>query len=84
MLLPPNPFLPSISIFGETFMTLSREPTLYDLLNDPIVHLIMKADGVTKDDILDLYDRVEEDVAADSLPAFICSGLLRAVSRPEA
>jgi hypothetical protein len=57
-------------------MTLFREPTLIDLLNDPIVHLVMRADGVTKSDILDLFDRDEDDVAADTLPAFICSGLL--------
>lgn len=64
-------------------MTLFREPSLYELLNDPIVHLVMLADGVTKDDVLDLYDHHDE-IDADTLPAFICSGLLRTVSRPEA
>lgn len=64
-------------------MTLFREPSLYELLNDPIVHLVMRADGVTKDDILDLYDHHDE-IDADTPPAFICSGLLRTVSRPEA
>jgi hypothetical protein len=80
---PPNSFSASMLIFGETFMTLFREPSLYELLNDPIVHLVMRADGVTKDDILDLYDHHDE-IDADTPPAFICSGLLRTVSRPEA
>lgn len=64
-------------------MLREHEPTLYDLLNDPVIHLIMKADDVSKDDVLDLYDR-NEDAPAESPPAYICSGLLRTVSRPEA
>jgi hypothetical protein len=60
-----------------------REPTLYDLLNDPVIHLIMKAYDVSKDDILNLYDR-DQDAPAGSPPAYICAGLLRTVSRPEA
>jgi hypothetical protein len=60
-----------------------REPTLYELLYDPIVHLVMKADGVTKSDILELFD-ADQDIPVESPPAYICSGLLRTVSRPEA
>jgi hypothetical protein len=85
MFLPTSGFRPATpSIFERNSMTLYREPTLIDLLNDPIVHLVMKADGVTKVDILDLYDRDEDDVAVDTLPAFICNGLLRTIARPEA
>lgn len=64
-------------------MTLFREPSLYDLLNDPFIHLVMKADGVTKSDILELYAR-NVDVPAESPPAFICSRLLKPGFRPEA
>lgn len=60
-----------------------REPTLHELLNDPVIHVVMKADGVTKTDILDLYD-ADQDTPIESPPAYICSGLLRTVSRPEA
>lgn len=56
-------------------MTLRREPTLYELLNDPVIHLVMKADGVTKSEILELYARAY-DTDANTPPAFICSGLL--------
>ncbi len=64
-------------------MTLFREPSLYDLLNDPIVHLVMRADGVTKSEILELYGQ-HDDTPADSPPAFICSRLLKSGFRPEA
>jgi hypothetical protein len=64
-------------------MTLFREPSLYDLLNDPIVHLVMKADGVTKTDILALYAR-DGDTPAESPPAYICSRILKTGSRPVA
>jgi hypothetical protein len=64
-------------------MTLFREPSLHDLLNDPIVHLVMKADGVTKTDILELYAR-DDDTPAKSPPAYICSGILKSGFRPEA
>src|SRR5690606_22013874 len=43
------------SIFERSSMTRFREPTLVDLLNDPIIQLVMRADGVTKDDIRELY-----------------------------
>lgn len=64
-------------------MTLCREPTLYELLNDPVIHLAMKADGVTKSDILALYARAD-DIEADTPSAFICSGLLDKHSRANA
>jgi len=64
-------------------MTLFREPSLYDLLNDPLVHLVMKADGVTKTDILELYAR-DGDIPAESPPAYICNGILKSGFRPEA
>jgi hypothetical protein len=64
-------------------MTRFREPTLIDLLKDPIIELVMRADGVTKDDIRELYAR-EDDIAAKRSPAFICSGLLKSGFQPEA
>jgi hypothetical protein len=64
-------------------MTHFREPSLYDLLNDPVVHLVMKADGVTKTDILELYAR-DDDILAESPPAYICNGILKSGFRPEA
>lgn len=64
-------------------MLREREPTLYDLLNDPVTHLIMKADDVSKGDILSLFD-CDEDAPAESPHAYIRAGLLRTVSRPEA
>jgi hypothetical protein len=82
MFLPPNPFS-NAQHFGGSHMLCEHEPTLYDLLDDPVVHLIMKADDVSKDDILNLYDR-DEDAPAASPPAYICAGLLGTVSRPEA
>lgn len=59
------------------------EPTLHELLNDPVIQLVMRADGVTKADILDLYD-ADQDTPVESPPVYICSGLLRTGSRPEA
>ncbi|MHA6643670.1 hypothetical protein [Mesorhizobium sp. A623] len=62
----------SPSIFEGFRMQLRfREPTLIELLNDPV----MKADGVSKSDILELFD-ADQDTLADSPPAYICSGLL--------
>ena len=61
-------------------MTLYREPTLIELLDDPVIHLVMKADGVSKDDILDLYDR--DNAAVDELPAFICDSFLAPAGHP--
>lgn len=60
-----------------------REPTLFELLNDPVIHLVMKADGVVKSDILELFD-ADEDSSADSPPAYICSRLLETLCRPDA
>ena len=37
-----------------------REPALDDVLNDPIVHLIMKADGVTEADLRVLVATLRE------------------------
>lgn len=64
-------------------MTPFREPTLFELLQDPVVRLVMKADGVSKDDILELYAR-DEDIPSDNPPAYICSRLLESACRPEA
>lgn len=52
-----------------------REPTLHELLNDPMIRLVMEADGVTKSDILELFD-ADQDTPVENPPAFICSGLL--------
>jgi hypothetical protein len=66
-------------------MTHFREPTLFELLNDPVIQLVMRADGVTRDAILDLYAAETDGIETqDAPPAYICSGLLRTVSRPEA
>ena len=64
-------------------MTPVREPTLHELLNDPIIHVVMKADGVTKSDILELF-AADQDTLVESPPAYICSGLLNSACRPEA
>ena len=64
-------------------MTRFREPTLIDLLNDPIIQLVMRADAVTRDDIRELYAR-DDDTPAEYPSAFICSGLLKSGSQPEA
>lgn len=62
-----------------------REPTLIELLNDPIVHLVMKADGVSREYIIDLFTAETDGIETqDTPPAFICSGVLKTVSRPEA
>jgi hypothetical protein len=61
-------------------MTPVREPTLADLLNDPIIHLVMRADDVTTTDILDLY-HTDDAVPADSPPAYICSRLAESACR---
>lgn len=59
-----------------------REPTLTELLNDPIVHLVMRADGVTKSDILSLYDANSDDVREEEeMPAFMCSHLIESCCR---
>lgn len=60
-----------------------HEPTLRELLNDPIIRLVMKADDVTSNDILALFD-VGQDLPTDSPPAYICSRLLEAACRREA
>lgn len=60
-----------------------HEPTLRELLNDPIIRLVMKADGVTSNDVLALFD-AGQDLSADSPPVYICSRLLEAACRPEA
>lgn len=62
-------------------MTPVREPTLADLLNDPVIRLVMRADGVAAPDILALY-RTGDTIPADSPPAYICSRLAGSVCRP--
>lgn len=84
MFLPTSVICPATpSIFERNSMTLYREPTLYELLNDPVIHLVMKADGVIKSEILELYARAY-DTDADTLPAFVCSGLLDIYSQAKA
>lgn len=61
-------------------MTPVREPTLADLLDDPVIHLVMRADGVATTDILDLYD-TGDAIPADSPPAYICSRLAGSLCR---
>ena len=47
-----------------------REPVLEDVLNDPIVHLIMKADGVTEADLRVLAATLKERLSrSDALMA---------------
>ena len=58
-----------------------REPTLIDLLNDPVIHLVMKADGVSRHDVLDLY--ATESTCVKVGPAFICGRGLESFRRPE-
>lgn len=61
-------------------MSRFREPTLIDLLNDPIIHLVMRADRVSTTDILDLYS-TSDDIPADNPPTYICSRLLESANR---
>lgn len=37
----------------------SQEPGLCELLNDPIVTLVMRSDGVRKSDVVALFERLE-------------------------
>lgn len=58
-----------------------REPTLDEILSDPIIRQVMKADGVVAADIRRLYRSMERD--GENPPAYICARLLEA-SRPQA
>jgi hypothetical protein len=60
-----------------------REPTLHELLNDPVIQIVMRADRVKKSDILELF-AADQDTLVESPPAYICSGLLNSACRPEA
>ena len=71
------------SIFERNSMTRFREPTLVDLLNDPIIHLVMRADQVSTTDILNLYCTGDDTPEANP-PAYICSRLLESANSPEA
>jgi len=39
---------------------IQREPILEDLLDEPIVHLVMKADGVSATDLRRLLEEVKQ------------------------
>lgn len=58
-----------------------REPTLDEILSEPIIRQVMKADGVAAADIRRLYRSLENE--AESPPAFMCARLLEAC-RPQA
>jgi hypothetical protein len=63
-------------------MLREREPTLFELLNDPIIHLVMQADGVSRNDILNLYDSASDRTETeDVMPAFMCSRALEECCR---
>ena len=55
----------------ETMLAkMRREPVLEDVLNDPIVRLIMKADGVTEADLRVLVATLKERLSrSDALVA---------------
>jgi hypothetical protein len=55
----------------ETMLVkMRREPVLEDVLNDPIVRLIMKADGVTEADLRVLAATLKERLSrSDALVA---------------
>ena len=56
-------------------MAYVRELDLIELLNDPVIGLVMKADGVSKSDILELY--CKQSRTFDAVPkAFICNSVL--------
>ncbi|GLS29419.1 hypothetical protein SAMN04488498_11214 [Mesorhizobium albiziae] len=57
-----------------------REPTLDEILSEPIIRQVMKADGVVSADIRRLYRSLESD--GESPPAFMCAQLLEAC-RPQ-
>ena len=39
--------------------SLHREPKLSELLNDPILHLLLKRDGVSLEELLDLIEQTQ-------------------------
>lgn len=41
---------------------LSGEPRIGDLLNDPILHLLMKRDGITRKSLTQLISRVRRSI----------------------
>jgi hypothetical protein len=45
-----------------------REPSLDDLLDDPLTAVIMARDGVSRTALLDLLERVAERLAPPRLP----------------
>lgn len=48
-------------------MTREREePTLRDLLDDPIVHLVMESDRVAREEVAALFDRLRLERPARS------------------
>ncbi|MCV3240652.1 hypothetical protein [Mesorhizobium sp. ZC-5] len=53
-----------------------REPTLEEILSEPIIRHVMQADGVVAADIRRLYRSLERD--GESPPAFMCARLLEA------
>ena len=60
---------------GRPRMAYVRELDLVELLNDPFIGLVMKADGVSKSDILELY--CKQSHTFDAVPeAFICNRVL--------
>lgn len=50
-----------------------REPTLDEILSEPIIRQIMKADGIGAADIRRLYRYLESD--GKGPPAFVCARL---------
>ena len=58
-----------------------REPTLDELLSEPIVRKLMATDGITAADIRRLYRSLRDD--RERLPAIIYNRALEAM-RPEA
>lgn len=53
-----------------------REPTLDEILSEPIISQVMKADGVVAADIRSLYRSLGSD--RGNPPAYICARLLEA------
>jgi len=45
---------------GNTVAKIQQEPILEDLLNEPIVHLVMKADGVNAADLRRLLEEMKQ------------------------
>lgn len=58
----------------DRYKTAGAEPLLADVLCDPIVHLVMKRDGVTFDELVGILERLQGHLDASEIPGAACDG----------